>query len=156
VAQVLPNRSPRMFVRRTLALLLAVVVAFSVVSPAQSRPEWANKVERLLQGSSYKFKHATGTAAANVWIIDFTGKSLPTFEVRIAGSDDLVVIFVTIARKRQLNVNADFLYKLARFNNDLDRVKVGIDDDGDLFVRADVSVRTLDLEELKAQVDQVA
>ena len=38
-----------------------------------------------------------------------------------------------------------------RLSNDLDYVKIGIDNDGDLFVRAELRVRMLDAAEFKKQ-----
>ena len=107
---------------------------------------------QLLESSGYNFKVVNAT----VWSINFTGKKLPTFKVILATQDDLVVVFVTIAEKKNLPMTADFLYRLLRFDHSLDRVKVGIDDDGDAFVRVDLTVRILDLQEFKMNIEQVA
>ena len=48
------------------------------------------------------------------------------------------------------------LQKLLRLNEDLDRVKIGIDQSGDVFVRIDLSVRTVDAQELKENIKQLA
>jgi len=112
------------------------------------------KITRLLEASGYNYKKAP--KSDSVWSVDYTGKSLPSYKVVIAVQGNLLVIFVTVARKRHLPMTNDFMLKLLRFNHSLDRVKVGIDDDGDLAVRTDLSVRTLDSEELKLNVDQVA
>jgi hypothetical protein len=45
---------------------------------------------------------------------------------------------------------------LLRANSSFDRVKIGFDDDGDLVVRTDLSLRILDLQELKDNAEQVA
>ena len=49
-----------------------------------------------------------------------------------------------------------FMRILLHLNSTLDRVKIGYDDDGDLFVRCDSSVRVLDAKEFHAIVDQVS
>jgi biopolymer transport protein ExbD len=46
--------------------------------------------------------------------------------------------------------------KVVRMNDQFDYVKVGIDKDGDLFVRTDLMLRNLDGQELKQQLQQVA
>jgi len=43
-----------------------------------------------------------------------------------------------------------------KFNHRVDRVKIGLDDDGDTFVRVDLSLRVLDAQEFKLNVEQVA
>ncbi len=43
-----------------------------------------------------------------------------------------------------------------KFNHHVDRVKIGLDDDGDTFVRVDLSLRLLDAQEFKLNVEQVA
>ena len=46
--------------------------------------------------------------------------------------------------------------KLLKLNGELDRVKIGIDGEGDTFVRIDLSVRRMDEEEMKENIEQVA
>ncbi len=43
-----------------------------------------------------------------------------------------------------------------KFNHTMDRVKVGLDGDGDLFVRCDSTVRIMDAAEFKLVVEPVA
>jgi hypothetical protein len=110
------------------------------------------RVTQLLQGSGYNFKSVTPT----VWSIDFTGKSLTKFKVILATQDDLLVVFVTVAQKKNIPLSTDFMLKLLKFDHSLDRVKVGLDDDDDLFVRVDLSVRVLDAQEFKLNIEQLA
>jgi len=134
---------------RSLIVLLAVLAVPAV--PAQTQGGLA-KVGQLLKASSYDFSQKTAT----VWSADFKGKSLTTFRLVVAVQDDVMVTFVTVAEKARLPMSVDFMHKLLRFNSTLDRVKIGFDDDGDLFVRCDASVRILDARELAAIVDQVS
>lgn len=120
--------------------------------PSAATKVSAAKVVQLLTASGYTFKQLTPI----VWTIDFTGKSLPNFKVLLSTQDDLLVIFVIAAEKKNIPLNTNFMFKLLRFNHSLDRVKVGLDDDGDLFVRVDLSVRILDVTDLKLNVEQVA
>ena len=46
--------------------------------------------------------------------------------------------------------------KLLGLNEQLDRVKIGLDKEGDVFVRIDLSIRILDKQELKENLDQAA
>ena len=134
---------------RSLVVFLAVLAAPAALAQAQSG---VGKIAQLLKASSYDFSQKTDT----VWSADFKGKSLSTFRLVVAVQDDVMVTFVTVAEKARIPLSADFMHKLLRYNSTLDRVKIGLDDDGDLFVRCDASVRVLDSKELAAIVDQVS
>ncbi|MGA2181513.1 MAG: hypothetical protein ABSH47_00660 [Bryobacteraceae bacterium] len=112
----------------------------------------ASKVGQLMKASGYDFTQKT----ASVWAADFQGKNLKNFRLIVAIQDDVLVTFVTIAEKGKMPVNTAFMRKLLRYNSTLDRVKIGFDDDGDLFVRCDASVRVLDAREFHSIVDQVS
>ncbi len=84
------------------------------------------------------------------------GDTLGDFKVIGANEGDLLVVFVTVAKKEHIEMDLDLASKMLSLNNDLDQVKIGIDNDGDAFVRTDVSIRTLDQEAFKAVVEQVA
>ena len=110
------------------------------------------KVNRLLQENNYKFV----VKKAGVWTVVFNGKDLKSFTVVLASSDDLLVTFVTVAQKKDMELTPNFIQTLLKFNDSLDRVKVGIDSDGDLFVRTDQSIRILDAKEFKDNTEQLA
>ena len=133
--------------RRALVLLLAFAAPAAL---AQTGP--TSKVGQLLKASSYDFSQKNDA----VWSADFKGKALSSFRLVVAVQDDVMVTFVTVAEKARVPLSVDFMHKLLRYNSTLDRVKVGLDDDGDLFVRCDASVRILDGKELAAIVDQVS
>ena len=136
--------------------LVAVMAAVALPVRAETLPEKTSKMERLMRADDYNFKNSK---SASVWSIPFTGKHKSDIKVILAVSEepgsDLIVVFVTVAEKRHLPVTADFMRKLLAENHELDRVKVGYDSDGDLFVREDASLRVVDEAELKTIVDQV-
>ena len=68
----------------------------------------------------------------------------------------MAVMFVVVAEKKQLKVTPELMRSLLRMNDDFDRVKIGIDKNGDLFVRVDSSTRVMDVQELKDNIEQVA
>ena len=68
----------------------------------------------------------------------------------------MAVMFVVVAEKKQLKVTSELMRILLRMNDDFDRVKIGIDKNGDLFVRVDSSTRVMDVQELKDNIEQVA
>ena len=136
---------------RTRSLIVFLAVLGMAAAPALAQGS-AGKVAQLVKASPYDFTQKTDT----VWSADFKGKSLSAFRLVVAVQDDVMVTFVTVAEKPRIPLSVDFMHKLLRFNSTLDRVKIGLDDDGDLFVRCDASVRILDAKELAAIVDQVS
>lgn len=109
-------------------------------------------IARLLDQSGYTFTKA----ADGVWAIPFKGKGLLDFNVVIATQQDIAVIFVIVAEKKDFRVTPEAMGKLLKLNADLDRVKIGIDEEGDTFARVDLSIRILDGQEFKANIEQVA
>jgi hypothetical protein len=96
--------------------------------------------------------------AENVWAIPFKGNSLTKFNVlviTIAGSE-LVIMTVEIAKSKKLRLSQELLYTILKYNSVADQVKAGIDDNGDLFLRAEVNGRLMDLKEFKTLLEQVA
>jgi Putative bacterial sensory transduction regulator len=143
--------------RLAAAIVLAAAILIVTTAPAGAQapsvPATGNiKVGHLLADSGYNFVKKTDS----VWTVDKQGKSLKSFKVIIATENDLMVTFVIVAKKNQIQDSDALFRKLLRFNHDFDRVKIGFDNDGDLFVRADNSVRVMDVQELKEIVEQVA
>lgn len=134
------------------ALVLLLVAQITPAQQAATQAKIPAKLPELLEASGYNYTKAK----ENVWTIPFKGKSLTQFSVFVAYSAGLVVVGAVPAEKRQLKVTPDLLHQLLKFNDDLDRVKVAIDSDGDISVRIDSSLRVLDAEEFKAVVEQVA
>lgn len=117
---------------------------------AQSKP--AARVASLLEETGYSYSKA----ADNVWAIAYEGKSLPKFNVVATVHEDILVLFTIVAEKNSLRLTPDVVQRLLQLNGDLDRVKIGVDKDGDLFVRTDLSIRVLDAREMKENIEQVA
>jgi len=137
-----------------LALMFVSCLAWlpSATAAAPAADPNTAKVAQLLQGSDYEFTKKT----ASVWVIPKQGKSLGDFKVIGANEGDLLVIFVIIAEKAHMKMSLDLATRMLKMNHEFDQVKIGIDDDGDAFVRADMSIRVLDEEAFKASVEQVA
>lgn len=102
--------------------------------------------------SGYSYKKAADT----VWAVPFEGKALSKFNVVASTEQDMLVVFVIVAEAKSLRVTPELMRTMLKLNGDLDRVKIGLDKDGDAFVRIDLSVRILDSQELKSNIEQVA
>jgi Putative bacterial sensory transduction regulator len=110
------------------------------------------KVEQLLKASGYTYT----THSPNTWSVEFDRKSLGKFRVIISTGSDLVVSFAILAKKAAINKTPKLLETLVFANNDYDYAKIGLDKDGDLFVRIDSPLRLIDADELKSIIGQVA
>jgi hypothetical protein len=156
--KLMPIRNRRKsFISFLLLMIVGTVLSgrISAQTPAQSAPAsaCAQKLDRLLATSSYVYK----AHRSDVWSIAFDKESLKDFKVVVStDNNDMVVIFVIVAPKARLNLTPEFMQTLLHANHDFDFVKIGTDNDGDLFVRADSTCRLLDLAALKASIEQVA
>jgi hypothetical protein len=109
------------------------------------------KIAQLLKQSGYTYKQA----ADNVWVIKIDGKILKNYDALVATNEDVVVIGVVMANKKDFKPSDDLFFKLLKLNHEKDFMKIGFDNDDDLFVRTEQKVRNLDLEEFKSLVEQV-
>lgn len=135
--------APRLFV---IACMLGLgVTAFGQENRSQ-------KAARVINETGLAFTKA----GENLWTIPFEGKVRKDIIVVVSVTDDMLSLFSLIAQKKELKTTPEMLQKLLRFNDDFDRVKVGMDKDGDVFVRIDISIRVLDKDELKSNIDQAA
>ena len=146
------DRMKRIIAFVAMASFFIILSLHLQLSPAYAQTNAAATVDSLIAQSGYTFTKVN----SNVWTINYTGKTLPKFKVVITTGDELVVMFVTLIRKDNFQLTSEAMYKILRANSRLDRIKASIDNDGDVSVRIDVSYRTLDLEEFKINVKQLA
>jgi hypothetical protein len=143
------------FVRRGLLGFAPVLFWLALMQAAALAQNSAAKLETLVKGSGY----TTSKVGDNVWTIDFTGKQLAKYKVILSASnkdkDGIFVIFSNPVEKSRLPSTANFMTLLLKANHDFDYVKVGIDNDGDVFVRADIP-DSADGGYFKGIVEQVA
>lgn len=145
---------------RRLAGLAAVAgLMLQGSAPARARQvqppsQGAVKVGQLLDQAGYTYRRAS----SNVWIIAATGKTLKNFNILVATTPDgeMVLAGVVLVAKARMTPTVQLWSKLLHANNDFDRVKVGLDNDEDVFVRIEISTRNLDAAELKTNIEQVS
>jgi hypothetical protein len=138
-------------------LITSVLIAVTLCLSGQPRVVYAQKdapasIPQLLEQSGYPYTKITD----GVWMTEFQGKSLPKIDVVATFAQDVVVLFVVLAKKEQLKSTPELMATLLRLNAEIDYVKVGMDKDGDAFVRTDVNARGLDQQELKDNIEQLA
>ena len=110
------------------------------------------KLAQLLPQTGYTYKTHNNTT----WSIEVPRKNIGNVRVIISVGSDIVVTFAILAKKAALQKTVAFYESLATANHDYDYAKIGLDKDGDLFVRIDTSARLIDAKELKSVIDQVA
>ncbi len=137
-------------------LILAILCLQLAAQPAKAQDKISAKVASLLESSGYPYTKA----ADSVWAVPFEGKALSKFNVVASvvalTEQDILVLFVIVAEAKNLKVTPELMRIMLKLNGDLDRVKIGFDKDGDVFVRIDLSIRVLDSQELKGNIEQVA
>ncbi len=138
----------------TVVLLAVAVLALlqSGLHTASAQETPSAKIARLLESTGYTYSKGSN----NAWSMTFKGEVLPEFDLIISSQQDILVLFVLVAEKKAFRVTPELMQKMLRLNEELDKVKVGIDKDGDAFVRVDLSLRVLDAQEFKENVDQMA
>ena len=131
------------------AIFLAVLFVANSAQAQSTRRD--PRVVQLVTGSGYQAKDL----GDGVWIIDFQGTQKPKLQMLIASGADFVVFGVILAVKQDMNVSSEMMFKLMKFNNAYDYVKIGFDADDDLFLRAEIKTKMLDRAEFNETVERV-
>jgi len=132
------------------ALMLTVALCLG----AAARPALAQSVsmETMLGQTGYTYK----THNPTTWSIDLDRTNIGKARVILSTGNDMLVTFIILAKKAAIRKTPQLLEALARANHDYDYTKIGLDKDGDMFVRIDTTLRLLDAAELKYVINQVA
>lgn len=143
------------------ASLLTLTIALTLSSPARAAagprsqkadPQLVAKLAQILERSGYPYKKA----ADNIWVVNFKGKSQADINIFVTSADNLIVMGAVVAPKSAMKVTPELMLKLLRLTHEIDRVKIGFDDDEDLFLRAEVISRCFDVEDFKSNMEQVS
>ena len=134
-----------------LMILLAVSAFAQEQKPALDKAS-ASKIVQMLEESG----HTYGKASDNVWSVKFKGNNVEQVSVIVIGHEGMLILVSVLAEKKDFKASPELMMKLLRLNDDYDRLKVGIDDDGDMFVRIDLTLRVTDSQEFKVNVEQIS
>jgi hypothetical protein len=143
--------------RFILRLIMPLVIVSLAVEAGQTKPQVKtqpqtdSRLQQLLDGAGYPYRKS----GDNIWAVTFKGTFLTEMNVVVASAGKLVIIGTVVARKKSMQLNTEAMSKLLRLAHDLDQVKIGFDKDEDLFLRAEVSGKCLEVDEFKAILEQV-
>ncbi len=141
--------------RFTQKLIALVMLTFTFNLSGFAKPpimiQNSAKVEQLLKQTGLNYK----TVSDNVWVVKTKGKVLPEFDMLVAENQGVLVVGVVMLNKKNLKLSPDLLFKLLKFNHTKDYVKVGVDDDDDLFVRTELNLKHLELQEFQVVFNSV-
>jgi hypothetical protein len=112
----------------------------------------SSKIEQTLKETGFTYT----THNATTWSIDFERKKLGKFKVILSTGSEILVTFAILAKKANINKTPKLMDALLSANHEYDYVKVGLDKDGDMFVRIDDWIPTVNARHLKETINQVA
>jgi hypothetical protein len=135
---------------RGLMLLAAVCMCMGLGS--RSALAQSMGMDAMLKQTGYAYT----THNATTWSVDLTRKNIGKIRVILSTGSDIVVTFVIVAKQAAIQKTPQMMDTLLTANNDYDYAKIGLDKDGDLFVRIDTLLRTIDAPALKDVITQVA
>ena len=134
---------------------LTTCLAFVMVFGALGQAQCSSTIADFVKASGYKFNSYLPKC---VWSIS-DALTIPHDGLQglvlIGEEGDSIVVGAVIRSKAHLDLSSATLAKLLRLNNELEYVKVGIDNDGDLFLRAEFRKTSLDSAALKDAFDRV-
>src|SRR5260370_32632830 len=159
---MLPSKEPPLINQKImlgvagLPIMLALTPQFCPAQAApppqpQSKSPGAPELAALIEKSGYRYTKISD----GVWEITFAGKNTGDFPVRIALSDNTVVVLAKLADRAELKLQPPFLIKMLELNDKFDSVKLALSAEM-LYVRMDMHARIVDPGELKYLLEQIS
>ena len=128
----------------SLGLLSATVRAQSVVEDMET-------LDKLMKKTSVKY-----TKSGVAYVAVFQGKSLNTIPIVIVADDAAVTIIAVVAEKTRFKKTSELIEQLAIASMDNTLLKVGLVKAGEMVVRIDALLETLDSEDLEKLINKTA
>ena len=140
--------------RFIVVLATGCFLSVSLLAPAfggQEKPKAGPDLVALLEKSGYSYAKVRD----GVWEIPGTGKNLKEFGIRLALADDVLLVMVKMADRKDLRLQPALMTKLLELNHKFDWIKLALSEDM-LYLRMDTHLRLVDNQELKYLVEQIA
>jgi hypothetical protein len=133
------------------AIALVLSLAFAGRPTQAQSTKGAADIVALLEKSGYTYTKV----GDGVWELPGTGKNIKEFGIRLALADDILLVMVKLADRKDLKLQPAALTKLLELNHKFDSIKIALSEEM-LYVRMDTHLRLLDDQELKYLVVQIA
>ncbi|HKP85703.1 MAG TPA: TonB family protein [Blastocatellia bacterium] len=104
-----------------------------------------------LERSGYRYSKV----GEGVWDVAATGKNIGEFSIRVTMAEELILMLVKLADRKDVTAKNPLLLKLLEMNHRFDAARVALSDDM-LYARIDVRARVADREEFNYAVEQLA
>lgn len=134
----------------SIAALILLTTPVLCSAGAQTK-KGAADIVALLEKSGYTYTKVSD----GVWEIPGTGKNLKEFAIRLVLADDILLVMVKLADRKDLKLQPPLLTKLLELNHKFDSIKLALSEDS-AYLRMDTHLRLLDGQELKYLVEQIA
>ena len=124
---------------KKLFTLLLCLLLFSTAILAQAKVKAiartpANTLQKLLNGTGLPFTVVNDSLAA----IPYKSENIPSYEVLIQQIGDLYIIYIELTKLLPGKIDDTKLKYLLQQNDHFDIIKIGLDSDNAVYVRADV------------------
>ena len=117
---------------------------------ARSSAISASEINNILEKAKINFARGRDE---NHWLVVFEGESRKSWTVQIIRDDKFVVLNIALTRlDPNNNANQEMLLRLMQLNFRLDQAKLGLGQDGVLYMAYEVPSRLVDYEELVSNV----
>lgn len=141
----------KVIIASSIVALILLTTLMPASARAQTKTKGAPEIVALLEKSGYTYTKVSD----GVWEIPGTGKNLKEFGIRLALADDILLVMVKMADRKDLKLQPALLTKLLELNHKFDSIKLALSEDM-AYLRMDTHLRLLDGEELKYLVTQIA
>lgn len=136
----------------TISALLLIFVFTMQTNYAQAgKSSPVNKIPGLIEKSGFPYTKLK----EGVWLIDFQGKNLKQFQLKITLIGDQLIMFVDLANRSDLELNNGLAVKLLELNDGMDTIKFALSEKS-LYARMEAHERIIDLQELKYMFSQMS
>lgn len=141
----------------SLLLTLLCAIAATAQSPANAQltPEdkaATAKIAQMLEASEQTYTKTSD----GIWVVKFKGNHRPDIAVVTIYAKGMLIFVAGVAEKGEFKPSLELMQKLLGLNDSMDRVKVMIDERGDIALRLDLTLRVVDQQEFNANLEQIS
>jgi hypothetical protein len=141
--------------KKILSSISALLLIFAFTTQTNfaqaGKSSTAGKIPGLLEKSGFPYTKLK----EGVWQIDFHGKNLKEFQLKITLIGDQLIMFVDLANRSDLQLNNGLAVKLLELNDAMDTIKFALSEKS-LYARIEAHERIIDLQELKYMFNQMS